>query len=63
MRSTKAVLSFPLPESLDSVTPMIVADLLASRLFNGRSTHQVTLNREDVVQLLAGAAQMALDNQ
>lgn len=50
--NTRAVITFPMPATTDPLTPMVVADLIASRLFNGRPTNSISLNRQDVKDLL-----------
>lgn len=59
---TRAVISFPIPAAIQPVTPAIIADLIANRLFNGRPSNSVSLTRQDVKDLILTSCQAAIDH-
>ena len=61
MRSNLRILPRP-PQLPPVVTPMIIADLMTARLFDGRMGGQIALTKGDLRDLLQGAAQVAVDH-
>lgn len=59
--NTRNVITMPLPPLVgEKLTTDLIGSLMSARWFNGRNGTSTLISREELAELLAGAAELAL---